>query len=132
LDPDSNPDPKLDPKIFYKKVHYFQVGISWFYMIIHISHLQVVASSNNRQVVVRSVADPCLLLMDPNQKLTSGRIRIRDRIRNFCFGSATLARINNTEKQCYGSGMFIPDPDFYPPMIRDPEKNFLDPDPQVC
>ena len=66
MDPDSNPDPKLDPKIFYKKVHYFQVGISWFYMIIHISHLQVVASSNNRQVVVRSVADPCLLLMDPD------------------------------------------------------------------
>ncbi len=27
---------------------------------------------------------------NPNPKLTSGRIRIRNRIRNFCFGSATL------------------------------------------
>ncbi len=27
---------------------------------------------------------------DPDPKLTSGRIRIRNWIRNFCFGSATL------------------------------------------
>ena len=31
--------------------------------------------------------------LDPNPKLTLGRIRIRDRIRNFCFGSATLLNI---------------------------------------
>jgi hypothetical protein len=34
----------------------------WFYMIVHISHLQVVATSNNRctdeTVVVRSVVNP--------------------------------------------------------------------------
>jgi hypothetical protein len=37
-------DPKLDPKKTCKKEHYFQAEISWFHMIIHISHLQVVAT----------------------------------------------------------------------------------------
>ncbi len=78
--PDSNPDPKLDPKKICKKEHYFQAEISWFHMIIHISHLQ--NSSNNRCTVETGScaqccgsvtiwygsgsADPCLLLMDPN------------------------------------------------------------------
>ncbi len=38
-DPDSNPDPKLDLKKVCKKEHDFQAAISWFHMIIHISHL---------------------------------------------------------------------------------------------
>jgi hypothetical protein len=43
-DPDSNPDPKLDPKKICKKEHYFQAEIRLFHMIIHISYLQVVAT----------------------------------------------------------------------------------------
>ncbi len=44
LNPDSNPYPKLDPKKICKKEHYFQAKIRWFHIIIHISHLQVVAT----------------------------------------------------------------------------------------
>ncbi len=53
-----------DPKTICKKEHYFQAEISWFHMIIHISHLQVVATiavlytRKHLQVVVRSVVDP--------------------------------------------------------------------------
>ncbi len=50
-DPDSNPDPKIDPKKICKKEHYFHAEISWFHMIINISHLQVVPGSNNRCTV---------------------------------------------------------------------------------
>jgi hypothetical protein len=41
---------------------------------------------SNKKKKLRPVSD-----LDPNPKPTSGRIRIRNRIRNFCFGSATLS-----------------------------------------
>jgi hypothetical protein len=48
LDPDSNPDSDQnqnpDPKKICKKKPFFQAVIRWFHMIIHISHLQVVAA----------------------------------------------------------------------------------------
>jgi hypothetical protein len=40
----SDPDSKLDPKKICKKEPYFQSEIRWFHIIIHISHLQVVAT----------------------------------------------------------------------------------------
>ncbi len=43
---------------------------------------------------------------DPDSKLTAGRIRIRNWIRNFCFGSATLKKI-------LGSGINIPDTQYW-------------------
>jgi len=45
-------------------------------MIVHISHLQVVATSNNRctdeTVVVRSVVNPWLFGTDPDPPITNG------------------------------------------------------------
>jgi hypothetical protein len=86
-DSDSNPDPKLDPKKICKKEHYFQAEIRWFHMIIHISHLQVVATiavqlktfTGSCTQCCGSVtfwyrsgsADPCLSLMDPNPNLAN-------------------------------------------------------------
>jgi hypothetical protein len=37
-------DPELDPKKICKKEPYFQAEIRWFHMIIHISHLKVMAT----------------------------------------------------------------------------------------
>ncbi len=45
---------------------------------------------------------------DPNLKLTSGRIRILNRIRNFCFDSARNTGINATH-----TGKIYPHPDEY-------------------
>jgi hypothetical protein len=35
--------------------------------------------------------------------------------------------VNNTGRQCGGSGMFIPDPEFYPSRIPDPGSRIPDP-----
>jgi hypothetical protein len=57
LDPDSNPDTKLDTKKIYKKEPYFQAETRWFNMIIQISQKSLY-SRKHLQLVIRSVVYP--------------------------------------------------------------------------
>ncbi len=83
-DPKLDPklDPELDPNHIYKKKPCFQAETRWFHMIIHISHLQVVATIAVQQNTFTcsctqccgsvtfwyrsGSADSSLLLMDPD------------------------------------------------------------------
>ncbi len=81
-DPDliRNRNKRFGSEKICKKEHYFQAEISWFHMIIHISHLQVEATIavQRKQVVVRSVVDSWLFgtNLDPHIRASYKWIRI--------------------------------------------------------